>query len=172
MGRSAGAEKPSSMPADAPRPASWALFWGTVAAFGILVGLQLVFLWGWFQGWTSLEGMVLADDGSRALMAGWAAWCLGRLSARDPGAYGATWRWMARGLACLAAATVFLVGVVDLAKVPPPWSLLRHAGYLGFFACLGRALMLMPTSRGLPSRRVQALLDGVMISASLFFVAW
>jgi signal transduction histidine kinase len=136
------------------------------------MGVALVGLLVWRAYPTPHQGIVIFDDALRfalALLSGLA--CHWRAPRSHP-AYAQAWRHLAAAGYWLAGAVAFLVLAVDLFRIPAPWSLLRHLGYLMNLVLIARATLAWPTAPGLPTQRLQALLDGLMISAALFFIAW
>lgn len=112
---------------------------------------------------------VLSDDIGRALIALGSAWACAR-RARIRSAASPSWRALAWGLGLYGAATVYLVLALDLLQLRAPWSLLRHLGYFAALGCMARAALLWPSTRGL--RRLRSALDGLMVAAAAFFIAW
>ena len=61
---------------------------------------------------------------------------------------------------------------MDLLQLNAPVTTFRHLGYLGGMLCLGWAVLQLPVDFFLPTQKVQATLDGLVISLALFFIAW
>jgi signal transduction histidine kinase len=148
--------------------------WGPSA---ILVGLWLglsaaVALAVWRTYPTPSPAAVILDDSVRLFFTAVAAGtCLWR-SKRSHSAYVMAWRHLGTAFLWLTGAVAYLVVAVDVFRMPAPWSLLRHIGYLANLIYIARATLAWPIAPGLPSQRIQALLDGFMIAAALFFIAW
>ncbi|BDU76066.1 sensor histidine kinase [Mesoterricola sediminis] len=155
-------------PSPAPATAPW-------TRITLLAGL-------WLASATGVEALthhpewgraaVLVDDGTRAVLA-WAAFQ--GLSARArlaPRAFGPFLRAFAWAMAILGATTVYLIVTHDLLRLPAPIPTLRHGGYMAATCVLALGLLRLPVVSLLATHRLQAFLDGLLISASIFFIAW
>lgn len=120
----------------------------------------------------AFEWDVIWDDSLRALLSLFAGLaCLGRSRhPREP--YPRPWRAFAMAHLCHAAATVYLVVVLDLLRLSGPLGTLRHAGYTLSLLFLGQGVLAWPVAHRLPTQRLQTALDGLMVGGSALFIAW
>lgn len=116
--------------------------------------------------------VVLVEDLCRCLIIVAAAAALHWRAARGKGAARPLWQAFAWGITCFAFATVYLIITMDLLGLRAPVTTLRHVGYFGGMVCLGWAVLKLPSAFFLPTQRLQSLLDGLIISLAIFFIAW
>ncbi|HLO67867.1 MAG TPA: HAMP domain-containing sensor histidine kinase [Holophaga sp.] len=115
---------------------------------------------------------VLVDDGTRCALAFTACWALAARAHTAPRAFAGFWRAFAWAMGCMGGATLWLILTHDLLHLPAPIPTLRHGGYLAAMGFLAWGVLRLPVESVLASHRLQAFLDGLLISASLFFIAW
>ncbi len=166
---------PDSAPASGPARAvsqfpRWAPFAGLMLLWA-LGSAGLLPMVGRFRG-QPFEWDVLWDDTLRGLLSLFAGLaCLGRSRhPREP--YPRPWRAWGAALLWHAAATAYLVVVLDLVHLSGPWGSLRHVGYTLSLLCLGQGVLAWPVAHRLPTQRAQTALDGLMVGGSALFMAW
>lgn len=121
---------------------------------------------------TAQPRVVVADDLSRAIIAFGAAWASAWRAKHTPLPFRPLWRAMAWAMAFLGLATLHMVISHDWLNLAEPIPSLRHIGYLASMGFLGWGILQLPAESLLPTERIQALLDGLLISTSIFFIAW
>lgn len=138
------------------------------ALVGVLVGLFAAEIAGAFGGETAVR---YADDGvtlAAALAAG--VLCL-RASGRQRGRLRTFWGLLAAASGSWALGEL-LWAVYDLGggSVPDPsWA---DAAYLAAVPLTAAALLAHPAVQGRTAGKVRAILDGSVVAASVFFIAW
>ncbi len=148
--------------------------WGPSAALaGLWLALSAAVAFAVWRAYpTPSPAAVILDDSVRLILATAATGaCLWRAKRSAP-TYAGAWEHLGVAFLWLTGAIAYLVIGIDVFKMPAPWSLLRHLGYLMNLLYIARATLAWPAASGLPSQRIQALLDGFMIAAALFFIAW
>lgn len=165
---------PDSASPPGPPAASPFRRWGPFAALALLWAagsLALLPLVGRTKG-QPFEWDVIWDDSLRALLSLFAGLaCRGRSRhPREP--YPRPWRAFGAAHLWHAAATVYLVVVLDVLHLSGPLGTVRHLGYLLSLLFLGRGVLAWPVAHRLPTQRLQTALDGLMVGGSALFIAW
>ena len=114
----------------------------------------------------------LVEDGCRCFTICAAAAALYWRAARTPPPLVRVWKAVALGTAIFGLATIYLLITMDLLRLQAPVTTFRHLGYFGGMVCLTWAVIQLPADVFLPSQRLQAFLDGLIISLAIFFIAW
>ncbi|WP_285571543.1 sensor histidine kinase [Geothrix limicola] len=121
---------------------------------------------------TAQVWVVVADDLGRVILCGGVAWACWWRSRRPPLAFHPLWRALSWSLMTLGLATLHMVITHDLLDLAEPLPSLRHLGYLASMGFLGWGILKLPVESLLPTERIQALLDGLLISTAIFFISW
>jgi signal transduction histidine kinase len=116
--------------------------------------------------------LVLVDDcarfGIRVIVAGALFW-----RARNaPRLFAPLWRTLGWAITFLGLATLYAIITRDLLALPSPIPTFRYLGFFIGLGCIGWAALRLPVQSILPSQRIQAILDGILISSAIFFIAW
>jgi signal transduction histidine kinase len=149
----------------------WAVwgFCGLLAAF--LVALELL-LRARAPGDLGLQHVVvLTDDIGRCTLCFLASWAWFR-RARPEDAFRPTRRTVAFALLVYGLAILHLVITLDWLQLPPAITSLRHGGYVLAILLMALAIARLPNPRERTHDRVNAFLDGLLIAAALFVIAW
>ena len=156
------------VPQHAPSRRPWLWVW--VFALGWV--LQAALVEGLLRARIAAFWVVLVDDGCRCgvLLAATAA--LHWRARHSPKAMAPLWRALFWAMALLSLATLYLIATMDLLALDAPVTTFRHLGYFGATLCLGWAVLQLPADLLRPTQRIQALLDGLLISLAIFFITW
>ena len=155
------------LPPEAPR-SRWLGVWALALVWLFMAVLVEALL----RGGVAHFWVVLVEDVCRCCTILAAAGALFWRAARTPGPLGPVWRALALGAAIFGLATIYLILTMDLLRLQAPVTTFRHLGYFGGMVCLTWAVIQLPADVFLPSQRLQAFLDGLIISLAISFIAW
>jgi signal transduction histidine kinase len=116
--------------------------------------------------------VVILDDASRGLLLLAVAWANFRRARTGPRSFADLWQALGWSMLLLGVATLYLVLTHDILGLRAPIPTFRHLGYFLGMGFLAQAVLRLPVESFLPSQRAQAVLDGLLISTAVFFIAW
>jgi signal transduction histidine kinase len=134
--------------------------------------LAALLIEGLIQGGAPHGLVVIADDGTRGLLLMAVAWANFRRARTGLRSFAPLWQALAWSMLLMGVATLYLVATHDILGLPAPIPTFRHAGYFLSMVFLATSVLRLPVESFLPSQRAQALLDGLLISSAVFFIAW
>jgi signal transduction histidine kinase len=149
------------------------IFWvASVVALNLILNLlhsehRVFGLTPWKNYWA-----VLFDDLVMTTLSFFAGWSCHWRANQESDGIDASWRLLGWAFIAYGVAMSYVIVVSDNLALGAPWVQWRHLGFLFSFFLMIRGVMVWPVPRGIPTLRLQTTLDGLMVTATLFFIAW